>query len=183
MLSHWYDTLENIIQTIETDLKPLSLDILNHKPAPKKWSALECLEHLLMIYAIYQPHIKKRFTDALPAYTNQPYKATWVGKMYFYIVNPNTKQKFPTAPFLNPNKKENKVKSNLRMDTIERYITYLREVQSFIKKSDNINLNKVKIRTSITSLLSFNLGDYYEVECMHNLRHLNQMKDAIKSAQ
>ncbi len=182
MLTNSYDTLQNVIQTVKNEFEHLSLDILNYKETPKKWSVLECMEHLLMVYAIYQPYVKQRFMEALPAKNNQPHKATWVGKVYKYLVNPNTKRKFPTAYFINPIKKENSQKSNFDLSTIQRYIAYLQEVQSFIKKSEEINLNKVKIRTSITSLLSFNLGDYYEVECMHNLRHLAQMQRAVLSA-
>ncbi len=179
MLSRWYDTLEDIIQTVKNDLQKLPLDTLNYKPAPKKWSVLECMQHLLLINDIYNPYVKKRFSEALPAKTNQPYQATWVGRAYMYIVSPNTKQKFPTAYFLDPSKKENPQKSNFNYEIINKYIAYLQEVQSFIKKSEEINLNKVKIRTSITSLVSFNLGDYYEVECRHNLRHLAQMKRVL----
>jgi hypothetical protein len=144
MLSRWHDTLEDIIQTIKNDFQKLPLDVLNYKPSPKKWSVLECMEHLMMIYKIYQPHVKKRFAEVMPAKTDQPYKRSWVGSAFMYLVNPDTKQKFPTAYFLDPSKKENPQKSDFSYETIDNYIVYLREVQSFIKKSDEINLNKIK---------------------------------------
>jgi hypothetical protein len=50
-----------------------------------------------------------------------------------------------------------------------------------LNQSRNVSLNKLKIQTSISSLIKLKLGDTFQFFINHIIRHLNQI-DRIQTA-
>ena len=71
---------ESIQEVIKWQLKEQIL--LNHKPSPQSWSALECLEHLNRYGDFYIPEISKRLNAATKEQAST-FKSTWLGN-YFH---------------------------------------------------------------------------------------------------
>lgn len=171
--------LVNLQNAIDQHLGNISLQKFNFKPNPKSWSVAECMQHLLLVYAKYRPTLVSAFAKAdIPKSEREvDYRPSWVGKQFMKFVNPDKIRKFPAPPILQPTKG-----TSYELSLIQDFKAYLAEVQSFIMRTDaeNIDFQKIKIRTSISSWLRFNLGDYFHVETMHSRRHFAQMLRTIK---
>jgi len=166
--------LVDLQNAIDERFMGLPLQRFNYKPNPKSWSIAECMQHLLLVYSKYQPVLKSTFSKTNLPTTNSEvaYAPSWVGKQFMKFVNPDKIRKFPAPPAFQPTRG-----SSHPLSLIQDFKGYLAEVQSFIVRTDieKIDFQKVKIRTSITAWLRFNLGDYFHVETMHSRRHFGQM--------
>ncbi len=161
-------------EAIDTNFAHISLNKFNFKVNSKSWSIAECMRHLLLVHTKYQPVLYKILakTDLPTTQTEVQYAPTWVGKQFMRFVNPDKIRKFPAPPVFQPTKG-----SRYELSLIQDLKAYLSEVQSFIIWVDTkkIDFQRVKVRSSISSLLRFNLGDYFHVETMHSRRHFEQM--------
>ncbi len=173
-----YQELNKVHQEIEILCEGLSQEEFNWKPAPKKWSIAECMQHLLIVYSKYQPQLPQNITPHAPKDPERrATKSTILGRIFKSFVNPDKKRKTPAPKALQPPSN-----SNYPLILQTQYLDYLQELMRFIERSDELelNLNKIKIKSSVTSLIKFNLGEYFEIESMHNRLHLKQMKRVLE---
>lgn len=158
---------------VDAHFKDIELNKFNFKPAPKVWSIAECMQHLLLVYSKYQPYLQTTFEQTLPTAEGEiVYQPTWIGKQFMKFVNPDKMRKIPAPPMFHPTRG-----SSHNLALIDRFKMYLEDVQSYIERTDaeNIDFNKVKVRTSLSAWFKFSLGDYFQVETMHSRRHFAQM--------
>ncbi len=166
--------LQEVVKAIKESFGGLSQQDFNWKPAPDKWSIAECMKHLLIVYSKYQPQLPQKITPHAPKnIKNTGYKSTFMGRLFKSFVNPAKKGKTSAPKSLQP-PSQSKYPLSLQLDFIE----YLEEVIRFIEKTDElaIDLNKIKLKSSVTGFIRFNLGDYFEIESMHSRLHLVQMQ-------
>ncbi len=172
-----YQELENVLEEIKKLCTGLSQEEFNWKPAPQKWSIAECMQHLLIVYSKYQPQLPQNITPHAPKDPERKaHKSKLMGRIFKGFVNPDKKRKTPAPKSLQPPSN-----SNYPLILQEQFMDYLRELMRFIEKADELalDLNKIKIMSSVTSFIQFNLGDYFEIESMHNRLHLRQMQRVL----
>ncbi len=170
-LSRIHQEIESVIQDVEQNLSGLNRAQFNWKPAPKSWSIAECMKHLLIVYGKYRPQLVKKVAGIPSQEIMAPYQSSFFGRVMMGFVNPDKFKKTPAPGMLRP-----KGSSDYDLSVRTEYLSYLNEVNSFVEKADGLNLNKIKINSSVGSIIRFNLGDYFEIESMHNRRHVAQMK-------
>ena len=78
-------------------------------------------------------------------------------------------------------KSKNPLNSALDKSVIDRFTTQQIKLLDLLNQSRKVSLNKVKIKTSISSLISLKLGDTFQFLINHMIRHLNQI-DKIQTA-
>jgi hypothetical protein len=152
------------------------LETLNYKRNPETWSATQCLDHLIQYGDFYLPEIHSRIqeSDSLP---EAIFNAGFIGNMFSnsMLHKPGmTKMQSPS----------DKVPRYADFDKtiINTFIEQQKEYLDILKKSENINLNKPKIRISISKFVKLKLGDALRVNIYHNERHVLQALNAIKNA-
>jgi hypothetical protein len=151
-----------------------SFEQLNKQPALKSWSALQCLEHINRYDADYLPKIKKSLTSAEKE-GNDQFKSGLMGYRFANFLHPDKNQlKTKTFPSMNPSN------SGLSIEVIDTFIHQQKELHQLLERSKSADPNKIKIKSSITSLLSFKLGDIFRILVFHDLRHIRQAKNALK---
>ena len=168
-LSECLASLEELEKEAQVLLQKISLEQFNWKPSPKAWSVAECIAHLLIVFSKYEPAVNQALSKEIQQEESIAYKPTLLGKIFFNFVKPNYKIKIPAPSALKP------LKSNYDLEIIDLYFEYLGKVKKFIQASESKNLNKIKIPSSVSKLIRFNLGDYFKIEVWHNLRHFQQM--------
>lgn len=175
-LQRIHGELRALIADVRGSFAGLSPEQFNWKPEPKKWSIAECMQHLLMAYSRYRPQLAKKIKDIpLPAQTFPAYRSTYMGRIFMGFVNPDKFRKTPAPPMFKPTKG-----SSYPLSFQKEYLNYLEELCAYIQKADHYNLNQVKINSSLGWIIRFNLGDYFEIESMHNRRHVGQMKRVMQ---
>lgn len=109
------------------------------------------------------------------------------------IINSNTKSELEFksgfigsyfAKIMLPKEKLNKMKTfkdknplNAKLDkaVIDKFIDQQVKLLDLLNQSRNVSLNKVKIHTSISSLIILKLGDTFQFFINHIIRHLSQI--------
>lgn len=73
-------------------------------------------------------------------------------------------------------KDKNPLNANLDITVIADFISQQIKLIDLLNQSNNVSLNKVKISTSISSLIKLKLGDTFRFIINHTLRHLKQIE-------
>ena len=156
-------------------LKPYDLSRLTWKEDEISWSILECLEHLNLYGNFYLPQIESKIQNSGTKAENE-FKSGILGSYFAKTMLPKRKiNKMKTFKDKNP--------LNVKLDktAIDRFINQKIKLLKLLSQSRNVSLNKVKIQTSISSLIRLKLGDTFQFFINHIVRHLNQI-DRIQSA-
>lgn len=169
LLKETHETLNQV-----ENLKSLDLNTLTFKVNQDTWSILECLEHLNLYGDFYLPQIETKIKNSN---TNADinFKSGLLGNYFAKSMLPKEKMnKMKTFKDKNP------INATLDKSVIERFINQQNKLLELINLSKNVSLNKVKIKTSISSLISIKLGDTFQFYINHIIRHLKQI-DRIRT--
>ncbi|MDZ7936553.1 MAG: DinB family protein [Emticicia sp.] len=157
-----------IINQVEK-LKDYDLHTLTWKANPTSWSILECLEHLNLYGNFYLPKIEDKIKNSkTKSETN--FNNGLLGGYFAKSMLPKDKLNKMKAF-----KDKNPLNSKLDKNVIKKFSTQQVELLNLLNKSRTVSLNKVKIPTSISSLIRLKLGDTFRFYINHILRHLNQI--------
>lgn len=165
--------LDNQIEFAE-QMSLLPIELLNKRPSPANWSALECFEHISLYSDFYNPSIKKAITQSSTKPVKD-YKSGWLGEYFVNTMLPKGKlNKMSTFKDKNP------IHTSLDTSAINRFITHQVELKRLITTSKSIDIGKTRCPLSIFPLLKLKLGDVFRFLINHNTRHINQIKRIIE---
>ena len=155
-----------IINQVEK-LKTFDLKTLTWKKNKTSWSILECLEHLYGDF--YLPQIETKITNSITT-TDFEFKGGILGNYFIKSMLPKEKlNKMKTFKDKNP------INANLEKTVIDKFINQQIQLLNLLNQARNVSLNKVKIQTSISSLIKLKLGDTFQFYINHIVRHLSQI--------
>ncbi len=158
-------------------LLTLPIQVLEKRPAPEKWNALECIEHLNLYGDFYLKEIELRILASNPAPNATTFKTGFLGNKFALSLKPaKADEKLNTMKTF---KDKNTLHQLLTKTTIDRFIKQQDRMLSLLKQAENVNLTKVKTAISISKLLKLRLGDTLRVVVYHNERHLVQANKAV----
>lgn len=157
-------------------LKENALNKLNFKINQKKWSALECIEHLNYYGTYYIPEIKNRISKAKHV-KSKKFKTGMLGNYFAKSMMPkDTLNKMSTLKATNPTGKP------LDKQVLDVFIDQQNELLTLLALAKEVDLTKTKTSISISKWIKLRLGDTLRVVIYHNLRHVNQAKNVIAIA-
>jgi hypothetical protein len=163
---------EQIISQVEK-LKTYDLHTLTWREHETSWSVLECLEHLNLYGDFYLPQMenKIRSTNTL---SDPTFKSGILGNYFAKTMLPKAKlKKMKTFKDKNP------LHGTLNKTVIDKCINQQVKLLELLNQSRRISLNKVKIKTSISSLIKLKLGDRFQFLINHIVRHLKQIDNIL----
>lgn len=158
-----------VINTVEK-LKDNDLQTLTWKHDQNSWSILECLEHLNLYGNFYLPEIESKIKNSTTK-SESEFKSGFLGNYFAKSMLPKDKlNKMKTFKDKNP------LNANLDKSVIDKFIEQQVKLLDLLSQSRNVSLNKVKIQTSISSLIKLKLGDTFQFFINHIIRHLKQIE-------
>ncbi|GAB3013736.1 DinB family protein [Spirosoma pulveris] len=175
--------LKTAIDTVEREFSTLTDEQLRWKPAPDKWSIVECLQHLNLAERFYIRNIQHKveklgFIQSVP--DDQRLESDLVGKALLYIVDPQGKLKFPAPGMIRP-----RPAADLQpADVMGQFLDLQTLLHSMLHKAVYMDWNREKLMTIFGNWLKINLGDALRMLVAHTERHLNQamrVKDEINT--
>lgn len=173
LLKELTDITEQVLREAE-NLKAISVEQLNKKPAPESWSALECLEHLNRYGNFYIPEINQRLSKAQKS-PKDSFSTGWLGNYFAKSMKPDAK---PMKTFKSMDPSD----SNVDLSVLDTFIKQQQDFLDILKRCKDYNLTKVKTSISISKWLKLRLGDTLRVVIYHNQRHMQQAQRALSSA-
>lgn len=165
--------LETHLQFAITSLQNLSQEQLNKQSKDGGWSAVECIEHLNTYAQFYHPQLFASQLSAAKA--GELYKEGWLATFLINSIDPNRPTKKMKAMKLHePKKNQDPAK------VIALFIEHLESLLIWLNKNRNNNLNKGKIKTSLSSFITQTPAAIVRFLILHNERHLRQAKRALQ---
>lgn len=159
---------EDIIRRA-SELQELGREELTLKADPQSWSILECLEHLNLYGDFYLPQMEQKI-NAYRGNSAATFKSGWLGDYFAKSMLPKEKlNKMKTFRDKNP------LNADLGKDVIDRFLEQQSRLIRLLRNSARVDLNKVKIPTSISPLIRMKLGDTFRFIINHNIRHMQQI--------
>ena len=150
---------------------------LTWREHPTSWNILECLEHLNLYSDFYLPQIEKSIKISKTK-SEFEFKSGRLGNFFATSMLPKDElNKMKTF------KNKNPLHTALDATVIEKFLAQQKQLLELLNQSRNISLNKVKIATSLTSLLKLKLGDTFRFVINHNIRHLKQIENILSAKQ
>lgn len=163
------ETQQAILQVRELQL--LEMDALNWRSNPESWSILECLAHLNLYGHFYLPEFELNVTssNSKPA---QSFKSGLLGNYFAKSMLPKAKlNKMKTFKDKNP------LNTKLHYSELETFIQQQERLLQILIMAEKVNLNNVKIPTTLSRFLKLNLGDALQFYSNHIIRHLHQINN------
>ena len=151
-------------------LKTYDLNVLTWKEDEISWNILECLEHLNRYGNFYLPEIEKKIKNT-DSRSEIDFKSGLLGSYFAKSMLPKEKlNKMKTFKDKNP------LNENLDKTVIDQFINQQYKLLDLLQQSRNVSLNKVKIKISISRLITLKLGDTFEFFINHIVRHFKQIQ-------
>lgn len=165
--------IQTIVETVEREFRPLTDAQIRHKPAPDRWSILECLQHLNLAERFYIRNIQHKVDRLGLVQTNpadQPLESDWIGKLMLWAIDPSMNVKLPAPGMVRPRRPDDLDPTNV-MDQFLELQTLLRD---FLNKAVYMDWNREKVMTMYGNWLKIRLGDALRMLVAHSERHLAQ---------
>lgn len=149
---------------------------LNFRMSENSWSILECLEHLNFYSKFYIPEIENRINGSQFSAIKSDFKSGILGNYFASMMLPKEKlNKMKTLKISNP------IHQLLDKSVIEEFISQQSKMLKLLEKAKTVDLEKTKTSISISKLIKLKLGDTFRFVIYHNLRHIKQAENILKS--
>lgn len=170
-IAELHDLVEQHLQQAISVYQNLSSEVLNKAPLTGGWSITQCLEHLNTYYRYY-----------LPLLSNHSYKPVlevkrgWLGDYFIKMMDPDRKvTKYKASKGHLP---------SARIDAhqvVAEFIRHQEEMFQLLSTADKLDLNGIRIPTSINKLIRLRMGDTLAFLIIHDERHIRQANCNINS--
>lgn len=157
-------------------LQDQPLDRLNQQPAPKRWSVLECLEHLNRYGLFYLPLVKENLEKAKPQPEATVFKSGLIGGYAAKGMEATAKQKnMKTFASKDP------AGSALDKKVLDVFLEQQKEWLRLLQKAGDYDWQRIRMKTTLPiPFLKFRLGDIFRFLIHHQERHMRQAQRALE---
>lgn len=154
----------------------LTVEQLNWKPRPDKWSVGQCLEHLCISGEVYVQPIAAALKNRQPSPVAE-ITPGWFGAWFIrnYIA-PSPQMKTAAAP-----KKIAPVLSVVEPSVLDRFLAMNRDVRGIIERAAPYDVNRIRFVNPFIPIIHFTVGTGFEIISKHEDRHLLQAEKVWQS--
>src|SRR5436190_1978567 len=148
----------------------LTAEQLNWKPSADQWSVAQCFDHLVKANAAFSLVFEKVLSGEKKNtfWESLPWLPAFWGKMLIKSVAPESTRKLKAPKIFHPSS------SSVDGGIIRRFIDQQNQVISYMKATEDLDLEKIKISSPVTHLITYSLMDAYRIIINHEKRHLLQ---------
>jgi len=162
------------VQLFKSGLSVLTKGLSGHqvswKPSSQEWSIAECFDHLNTVGFLLLPrmdHAIKAGRDA-GLTSDGPFKYGLMGRWFIQSLQPGAKRRMKTFRLYWPSPLSDPATVIQRCGELQEHLLDL------LRKSDGLNLVKIRVSSPVNALLRFSLGVWFASTIAHQHRHLAQ---------
>ena len=149
------------------------------RPAPDKWSVIECLEHL----AVSAEQYLERLGPALAAArvegltgTGPWRRRTLFGWMILRVLDPDAKRTFAAPGVFAPSPPAELELKGVR----ERFRSGLESLLDLAREADGLDLDRIRLATPISPWPRITAAEAFRIHALHFPRHLDQAEAVMQ---
>lgn len=152
----------------------MSLEQLNWKAEPTRWSAGQIYAHMMLANAQYLPLLKIAIDGAPRARVGDSVQHTWFGQ--FIIKGAGPEGNAPAPKSLHPRS------TPFDKDVVEQWAAQTQDFMDLARRAHGADLCAAKIKNPFIPLLKLNLADCFEILTEHTERHIRQIEALAERA-
>lgn len=172
--------LHAAIQRMDALTEGLSDAQANFKPAPKKWSINECLEHINITNLLYGDKLETAIQKACAKNLDgrEPYgRGTFIGRFILKNLRQGASApKVPAPGMFKPKRSELKL-SELTVQ----FRTHAERLAELAEQADGLPLGRMRFATPVMAIMRVAASQAFEMMHLHTHRHLGQA-ERVKQA-
>jgi hypothetical protein len=181
LLQNLYDRTEIILQKAIGEWQLLPPTALAAAPAPGKWSAAQCLQHLNFYGDHYLPAIEKAINKARsrgdkPSTT---FTSGWLGAYFTRLMLPQQNGTLPSTMQAPKNAVPDPTPDPVQM--LATFITQQEKMLQLLEAAKRVNLNTNRVPISLSAFIRLKLGDTFGFVIAHNERHVLQAARSLSA--
>jgi len=153
---------------------------LNWKPAADRWSIAQCLEHLSVAtkgFEQYFDAVLAKGRGRVAATDTPSYKPSLMGGWLAKQVSPEGARKLSAPKIFRP------AESSNIQGALELFLNGQDQFLDFVRQAAGIDYNKTRLRSPVTPLVRYSLGDAFVITVLHGQRHLQQARRVREMAE
>ena len=167
--------IEKIASDTQSTFGKLSNRQINFKPSAESWSIGQCFDHLIKTDSLFFSELDKiaegtRKNSFIETWS--PLSSIWGNMLISSLKKDERKFKAPSKLIIPP--------SEIDADTIEKYTQHLVKLIKKIKQTETADWRKVVMTSPFMSLMTYKLGDGYQIIVEHNKRHFRQAERVLE---
>jgi hypothetical protein len=181
-LSGLIDSLNGAQARLRTLTDKLPEAAWNRRPAPERWSAAQCIEHLNLTSRAFLPLLRDAVAEA--RLSRQSHKARYrrdpLGWFMSNMMGPlrhvgkfrvmRVKTLPPFVPKLN----------HSRTEILSDFVTLNAELVSLLRSADGFPIDEVKIVSPFGGRMKYNTYSAFVIVTRHEHRHIQQAEEAAE---
>jgi len=152
-------------------------DRLTARPAPDRWSAVECLIHLNLTSKQYVPLIHSAIQQARQEGKTSPgpFRLDWKGRMLAWFLEPPYRMRGKTSPRAIPDR------PRPPEPVLEEFTALNRQLMELLEDSSSVAMSNIRVTSPFNAKVTYNLYSTFHVVAAHERRHLWQAGKALDS--
>lgn len=178
-LTRWRQELRSVEQEVRRDLGTLSAEQFNWRPAERKWSVAECIDHLALVTGLMLEKAKPVLEKArAEGKTGQgPYRYGMMGGWFVKMMEQPGKRPMPSPRNFAPGG------SLKQAEVLARYGEVMKDFAETMETSYSLPLDKLKAVSAAHGggWLKFNIAAWYAATLAHNRRHVAQARRVMET--
>lgn len=185
VLAQLHADLDRLRSEVVEGWPDLAPEALKRRPAPDKWSAVDCLEHVRKANAMYMGHLERAIARAkrkgrravetyTPGFVGERMRVSMAPREPDADGRPRVANKVPTTGGYNP------LRQGPPRDPAEVLADFAQQLdrwRALAERLEGVDLN-VRSHTLLGPLMQLKLGDVVRYLVAHTDRHLVQAKRA-----
>jgi hypothetical protein len=164
------DELQRACDEVRTRYAGLPGELLAWKLDEESWSVSECLEHLTVTNGAYRnvllPSLERARRRGVGPGTE--FRGGRFGRWFAGVVGPKVGIKVRAPKVFRPGV------AAVPEGAPERFIRSQEEIREVLDSAVSVELDRVMVRSPVTPLIRFRLGDVFLIITAHARRHLEQ---------
>ena len=138
------------------------------RPDNGGWNICECLVHLNTYSLYYLPKLEERISIGTKA-NPQSFSSSWLGNYFQKMMDPERgSKKYKAASNHLP------TLAKACHEIVAEFIEHQERLCQMLERCQDLDLNAIRIPTSLSSLIRLNLGDTLAFLITHDERHIRQ---------
>jgi hypothetical protein len=165
--------IDLITADVQQKFGGLSGEQLNWKPAAESWSIGQCIDHLIKTNEIYSEDFKAvaNGTRSQSAWERWSPFSGFFGRFLTNIMPKDQKKVKTTGRFVPP--------SEIDADVVKRFAKSQEELKDTVRSTEKADWDKTILTSSFMGLVTYSLGDAYNIVTGHQHRHIRQAERVV----
>ncbi|MBO9152665.1 DinB family protein [Chitinophaga sp. GCM10012297] len=182
LLQNLRNDVKGLLSAFNTQIVTQSNAVLLQQPAPGSWSAAQCLDHLNGYGNFYLPALEQAINKAVHNQWNATpeFRSGWLGNYFTNLMQPKPDGALKSK--MNAPKGHRPAPQLDAPAILAEFISQQEKMLALLQRAEKVNITRMRVPTSLSSLLKLNAGDTFRFLIAHQQRHMLQALRAVHSA-